>query len=375
MNEYQKALEAAQADPSAGNIKALVKAAAGLKPAAPAAPTRETRKALAQRALVEAISHGQHSDNAVAQMLCKAATDAPPMSTTDNPLVRQNYIDVLAEVAQGSLLLKLIQMPGIMLMQMNGLNALQIPFRKSDSKPKLSWTPENSPIPLSDISLGADSFMPAKAGVIISYSEQVLARYRAFPQLLADAVRSEVAPFLDRALLSDAAPTAAAPLAGLLHGATQQAATTAPEMDIVTARHARPGLPGPYALILPTSTRDKLAAKRDGNGLPMYPTLAAGMLAGYPVVTTEHLTDKIILLDLSRTALAMPELSIDRSTSATLHMSSAPVADIMGNQPVTSNFQTAVESSRFILWCGWAAVRSDSPAATVITSIGAKWEA
>jgi hypothetical protein len=199
---------------------------------------------------------------------------------------------------------------------------------------------EGDPIPVAQFAISGGSTLgpAAKLATILTLSVE-LAKRSAAEAVFENLLREEASYALDVAILSDAAATDDNP-AGLLNGVTALAPSYGPAEDVATllGALAAAGGSGAAALIASPDAAAQIMVRLPDLRIPVWPSRA---LADWTVIA----------IDPSAFVSAVgPELDIDVSKGATLHMSDTALP-IVSNSPTTADpvrsiFQTATMALR-----------------------------
>jgi hypothetical protein len=259
----------------------------------------------------------------------------------------------------------------------DGSGVVNFPVQGGSGHLAGGFTAEGGAIPVAAGVIGTAAMSPKRMKIISVFSQELADRsVPSIQSIIRDQILGDTSEAIDTALLSatarsttspaglqDATETGAANINAITAGgATATAAEIMGDLKALLSRAytARMGARGAW-LMNPLQVI-ALSMKQDGatGEYPFRDELASGTFRGYPVVQSTNVTNGIAVF-VSDAAMAFgseQQPRIDISSQASLHMDSAPSADIGGAAtPVQSLYQTDSIGIRMSLGLDWKVVR------------------
>lgn len=247
--------------------------------------------------------------------------------------------------------------------------ARRVPFRTRCLAPGTAsrgyWVGENKPIPLSKMVLAGVGLLPRKATALIAVTLESLSDPAAEGRVEDDLVRACSAA-LDEGFLDPAADgTGAAPQA-VTNGASTISSLGNPADDLAALVENFAGDLDAAVIVTDPRTATQAALARDAVGNFTLTGLGprGGSAIGLPVLTSRSSpAGQWALIDQGAIAVALEEIDLTRSTSASLLFSDDPELD---SEPDLVNlFQSELAAFKAVIHANWLVTRSG--AVTVVS--------
>lgn len=322
------------------------------------------------------------------------AAVAPAQTTVTGwatELVQQTYGEFLEDLKAVSVYAQLSSLPGSFRVNFDGYGKVIIPNRVravgATGDVAGAFFGEGKPIPVRRATFASQTLVPKEMGVITEFTKEMASRSTpAIEGLLRNAIITDTASAIDRALLDNVAVSAIRP-AGLANGVTAITGSadadneTALRIDIMAALapfiagNAADGL----AIMINPASKIAIALMTTALGAPsMFASqVNAGNLAGYPLIVSNNVatTDLWIVRATDFASATNDSPVFDVSEQATLHEDDGYASDVtvaatvlpiatgtagagVVATPVRSLFQTNSIALRMVLGMNWAMMRT-----------------
>jgi HK97 family phage major capsid protein len=247
---------------------------------------------------------------------------------------------------------------------------IQVPTTTAD--PAADWVAELAPIPATNLSVDTESTDATKLATILGVSTEWLRSTDDRALNLVDAYVTRALRLAeDRALLSSDAAVPSERPAGLLNGLSP----VSPGSPFGAADYAgalwdavRDGDALAPAFILSARGAMFLASLRDGGAL-LFPNVGptGGNISGVQIIVSPAATNRLVLVDASCLAVVDDGLTVDRSTSSAVQLSTTPSA---GAAALVSAFQGNLAFLKFVRRIFWKLLASDAVAYLELPIVG-----
>lgn len=301
-----------------------------------------------------------------ADTIAKAATAA---GTTVGSSWAAPLVDLKAAADEFVELLR----PQTVLGKLVGLRIVpfNIKFARTTAGSAVGWVGEMKPARASELAFEAETFTHSKIAGIVAFTKELARSSNPSAEAVvqADLVAS-VSAFSDAAFLDPTLGATANSPASITNGTTAIASTGSTaaqiEADLKAAIVAVLTNKTALHIIMKPSTALYLAALRDASGAKAFPdvTLAGGLVWGIPVVVSNSVGNRIVVLDAAEILLADDGAEFDTSEQATVQLDTAPADPVTAAAVMTSFWQLnliGVLVRRVIRW----APRRDNVAAYI----------
>lgn len=314
----------------------------------PATPAREEKAGfmIGKLAAVTALSHitkqpvdriiaqRYANDDRVAACMGYVQRAAVQIADTTTPgwaaeLVTHDVAAFMADLTNVSVFAALRARASTVSVSLDGVGSITIPSRSNQGNLAGAWVGETGVIPVLQGTFAAAKLEPTKLAAITTFSKELMnASNETIESVLRAGLRDDTADVLDKNLLDNVAKRVGVRPAGLQVGANSDASGGPDSVaaDLLAAVGPIIAANGGRDIVLIMNPQQALGLKFATNmlGLPAFPEVGQGNLAGYPLITSNNVpVGTVVVLDAAdfASAAGVPDFTV--SEEATLTMANA----------------------------------------------------